>query len=199
MYGRGFVHLRCVHLPSLLLSLEHFDGHYFERPGSDKIKLGQQRETISPSILFVLLLYCTSICHVGHPRERVRRGPAGEGCPVAEGRSAVRHSRSAVSSWIGLNSVSHRSLASPVGAVSPLPSPSGVLLYRWLHRPCCPSQPPQRPFPVSDAVHLLISLLPETPSVYRFAQFQVSSSIVSVVYVLYRHTVDLISLPGFAV
>lgn len=148
---------------------------------------------------YCTVLYCTSICHVGHPRERVRRGPAGEGCPVAEGRSAVRHSHSAVSSWIGLNSVSHRSLASPVGAVSPLPSPSGVLLYRWLHRPCCPSQPPQRPFPVSDAVHLLISLLPETPSVYRFAQFQVSSSIVSVVYVLYRHTVDLISLPGFAV
>ena len=150
---------------------------------------------------FFLSCYCTVLVSVMLDI-RVREcgeGPAGEGCPVAEGRSAVRHSRSAVSSWIGLNSVSHRSLASPVGAVSPLPSPSGVLLYRWLHRPCCPSQPPQRPFPVSDAVHLLISLLPETPSVYRFAQFQVSSSIVSVVYVLYRHTVDLISLPGFAV
>lgn len=56
MYERGFVHLRCVHLHSLLLSLEHFYGHYFERLGSDMNKLGQQRKTISPSILFVLLL-----------------------------------------------------------------------------------------------------------------------------------------------
>jgi hypothetical protein len=84
-------------------------------------------------------------------------GPAGEGCPVAEGRSKVRHSLSAVSwlDWSQLSLSQELDCARGRGF-----SPSIIIgrpPCRWLHRPCCPSQPPQRPFPVPDAVHLLIS------------------------------------------
>jgi hypothetical protein len=65
--------------------------------------------------------------------------------------------------WIGLNS-SLRSLALSVrGRSFTLPSPPWASLScRWLHRPRCTSQPPQRPF----ALNAVYETLPKTPGVY---------------------------------